>query len=136
MATVKEIYLLIDKESTGKWSMGIYDLSGSVSFGYCNSSYPVTDIPEEVLSAQVKKFSINYEGISAKIDIKAKEYSDEKKCEADGYRQVYKHGGSSVRILYSKMGVHGTREFAVVDTLAAIRKGAGIFRSSQVADVT
>jgi len=121
MATVYELYELIDKEKSGKWSIWIFDLSGRVQFGYCNSVYPVTAIPEEILSAPVEKFSIGYESLYIKIDMSAKVYAGAEECVRDGYQSVYGNRYNAIDTLYSKK-VDGMREFAVVDFLAGMRK--------------
>lgn len=121
--TVLELYTLLDKEKSGKWSIKIYDLAGMVSFGHVNSVYPVTAVPDEILSEQVVSFTIGYESLFVKIDVTAKVYESDKECERDGYQLVYGTRYASFNTLYSKK-VDGMREFAVVDLLAGIKKGS------------
>lgn len=122
MTTVLELYELINKEKSGKWSINIYDLAGMVSYGHINSVYPITAVPDEILSESVVSFSVGYESLYVKIDVSAKVYASADECERDGYQLVYGSRYSPINTLYSKI-VDGMREFAVVDILAGIRKG-------------
>lgn len=120
MITVNDIYAKYKKDVSyhSHWAISIYDMSGNVHFGYCNSVYPFEAIPEDIRETEVEYFTVGYEHLYLRINIPYAEYLTEEECEADGYSVLYpKENGT--KILYRKTE-NGVSKYAVVDVLKAI----------------
>lgn len=101
MMTVNDMYEKCNKD-VEHWSISIYDMTGNVRFGYCNSVYRYEDIPDDIKALEVDKFTLGFDSISIRVNQPYDEYLSEEEAEGKGYEKVYPRDNSS-HVLYRKI---------------------------------
>ena len=113
--TVHDLYEKFNKD-VEHWSYFIYDMSGYIQLGYCNSVYPYDCVPDDIKRKEVESFTVGYGSLFVKVKLDFAEYCCDEDCTADGYTKLYpkEHG---LRTLYRKTEADGSVWYAVVNEL-------------------
>ena len=87
--TVRKIFELFDTRDLEGWHISIYDLLGTIQYGFINSIHPAENIHPAILDQSIESFSLGYNSMYIRINplIEA-EYQTAEKCIMDGYEFI------------------------------------------------
>lgn len=87
---VYEVYEKMTKREY--WSFYIFDTTGNVTLGHCNSVYPYADIPDAIKHMEVESISPCTESLFVIAScVFESTYNSEERAIMDGYEKVYDH---------------------------------------------